>query len=81
MSDNLEKVSDAIRIARATKKIVVQNVIFALGVKLFVFVLNFLNIPVMIWLAIFSDVGVSLLAIINSLRVTGLFKKEQTKDE
>ncbi len=76
MGENLEKVSDAVTIARATRRIVVQNIILALGIKLIVFVLNFLNIPSMIWFAIFSDVGVSLLAIINSLRITGIFNKE-----
>ena len=76
MGDNLEKVSDAITISHATKRIVKQNIVLALGIKLIVFILNFVNIPSMIWFAIFSDVGVSLLAIINSLRITGIFKKE-----
>ena len=76
MGDNLEKVSDAVTISRATRRIVKQNIFLALGIKLIVFVLNFINIPSMIWFAIFSDVGVSLLAIINSLRITGIFKKE-----
>ena len=76
MGDNIEKVSDVVTIAHATRRIVKQNIILALGIKLIVFVLNFINIPSMIWFAIFSDVGVSLLAIINSLRITGIFKKE-----
>ena len=78
MGDNIEKVSDAVTIAHATRRIVKQNIILALGIKLIVFILNFINIPSMIWFAIFSDVGVSLLAIINSLRITGIFKKEYT---
>ena len=78
MGDNIEKVSDAVTIAHATRRIVKQNIILALGIKLIVFILNFINIPSMIWFAIFSDVGVSLLAIINSLRITGIFNKEYT---
>lgn len=83
MGDNIEKVSDAVTIARATRRIVIQNIVLALGIKLIVFILNFINIPSMIWFAIFSDVGVSLLAIINSLRITGIFKKEykETNEE
>ena len=80
MGDSLSKINDAITIAKETSKIVIQNTIFALGIKLFVFILNFFNLPVMIWLAIFSDVGVSLLAIINSLRLKNLFNKRESKE-
>ena len=75
MSDNLTKINDAITIAKATRRVVLQNIIFALTIKTIVMVLVFFNIPVMMWLAIFSDVGVSLIAIVNSLRVTRVFKR------
>ena len=79
MGDSLTKINEAITISKVTSKIVLQNTILALGIKLLVFIINFFNLPVMIWLAIFSDVGVSLLAIINSLRVKGIFNKKDQK--
>ncbi|MBO4667803.1 MAG: heavy metal translocating P-type ATPase [Bacilli bacterium] len=75
MSDNLTKINDAITIAKATRRVVLQNIIFALAIKTIVMVLVFFNIPIMMWLAIFSDVGVSLIAIVNSLRVTRVFNR------
>lgn len=76
MSDNLEKIEESIIIAKATRKKVLQNIIFALGIKAIVLVLSsFGDIP--LWLAIFSDVGVSLLAILNSMSLTSLFKNKQ----
>ena len=79
MGDSLTKINEAITISKVTSKIVLQNTILALGIKLLVFIINFFNVPVMIWLAIFSDVGVSLLAIIKSLRVKGIFNKKDQK--
>ena len=76
MSDNLTKINDALTIAKTTHKVVIQNIVFALTIKTIVMVLVFFNIPVMMWLAIFSDVGVSLIAIVNSLRVTRIFKRQ-----
>lgn len=67
MNDDLSKIPTAINIGRKTKKIVYQNIILALVVKLVVLVLAPLNISHM-WEAIFADVGVSLIAILNSLR-------------
>ncbi len=77
MTDNLNKVSEAITIAKKTRSIVVQNIILALSIKLVVLVLTVFELEVSMWLAIFSDVGVSLLAILNSLRVMNIFKKEK----
>jgi Cd2+/Zn2+-exporting ATPase len=71
MNDDLSKLPSAIRIARKTKKIVIQNILLALIVKLIVLVLAPLGISHM-WEAIFADVGVSLIAIINSLRAANI---------
>ncbi|MBQ8293036.1 MAG: heavy metal translocating P-type ATPase [Bacilli bacterium] len=77
MSDNLTKLNELIKIAKTTRKIVVQNIILALSIKIVVLLLTVLDLEVSMWLAIFSDVGVSLIAILNSLRVMGIFKKEK----
>ena len=67
MSDNLEKIPLAVRIARKTVRIAKENIVFALGVKLSVMILGALGIANM-WLAVFADVGVAALAILNSMR-------------
>lgn len=68
LSDNLGKLSEAIRIARKTSRIITQNVTMALGFKAMVMVLSFVGLG-SIWQAVFADVGVALLAVLNSLRV------------
>ncbi len=67
MSDDLEKIPASILIAKKTERIVKQNIAFALGVKFLVIILSILGITNM-WLAIFADVGVSLLAVLNAMR-------------
>jgi Cd2+/Zn2+-exporting ATPase len=67
MYDEPGKLVTAIKIARKTKKIVMQNIVFALGVKLLIMVLAFIGIS-SIWFAIFADVGVALLALFNAMR-------------
>ena len=67
MDDDLRKIPAVMRIARKTMCIVRENIIFALGVKLAVLVLGALGIANM-WLAVFADVGVAVLAILNSMR-------------
>lgn len=69
MTDEPSKLSSAIRIARFTKKIVTQNIVFALSCKLIVLILGALGIATM-WEAVFVDVGVCLIAIVNSMRAT-----------
>lgn len=66
--DNLKRIPDLIKISRRTKKIVLQNIIFAGVTKLTFLLLGALGITGML-LAVFADVGVTLLAILNSLRV------------
>lgn len=70
MTDELSSISEVLGVAKRTRKIVTQNIVFALGVKVIVLVLGILGIANM-WLAIFADVGVSLLAVMNSIRVLG----------
>ena len=68
MDDDLLKLPVAVRIARKTLSIVRQNVIFALGVKLLVLALSAVGMANM-WAAVFADVGVSVLAILNASRM------------
>lgn len=67
MTDNLEKLPTAVKIARKTIAISWQNIIFALGVKGLILILGLFGIANM-WLAVFADVGVAVLAILNSMR-------------
>ena len=67
MNDDISKIEDGIVIARNTNKIVNQNIVFALGVKAIVLILGALGIATM-WLAVFADVGVAFIAILNSMR-------------
>jgi Cd2+/Zn2+-exporting ATPase len=68
MDDDLLKLPAAVRIARKTLSIVRQNVVFALGVKLLVLILSAIGRANM-WAAVFADVGVSVLAILNASRM------------
>lgn len=67
MNDDLRKISDGIKISKRTMKIAKQNIVFALGVKILILLLGALGLAGM-WLAVFADVGVSVIAILNSLR-------------
>lgn len=68
MTDEPSKIPEAIGIARHTLAIVRQNIVFALAVKLVILVLGALGIASM-WAAVFADVGVALLAILNAMRI------------
>lgn len=67
MRDDLKKIAEGIKISRFTLRVVWENIVFALGVKLAVLVLSVVGVG-SIWLAIFGDVGVSVLCILNSMR-------------
>ena len=67
MSDNLEKIAESVIIARKTISISWQNIILAIGIKVAVMILGAFGFANM-WLAVFADVGVSVLAILNSMR-------------
>ncbi len=68
MTDEPSKIAQAIRLAKHTKKIVWQNIWFSFAVKLFVLVLGAGGLATM-WEAVFADVGVALIAVINAMRV------------
>lgn len=68
MTDEPSKLATAIKISRKTMKIVKQNIIFAISVKIIVLMLSAFGLATM-WAAVFADVGVSVLAILNALRI------------
>ena len=68
MDDDLKKLSVAVRIARKTLRIVRENIVFALAVKFLVLILSAVGVANM-WWAVFADVGVSVIAILNSMRM------------
>lgn len=68
MTDEPSKIAESIMIAKRTRRIVWQNILFALGVKAVFLLLAALGITTM-WEAVFADVGVALLAVINAMRV------------
>ncbi len=70
MDDKPSKIAVAVRIARKTRAIVIQNIAFALGVKALVLALGAFGVATM-WGAVFADVGVSVLAILNAMRALG----------
>lgn len=67
MNDNIESLPTAVKISRKTHAIVMQNIVFAIGVKVLIMLLTALGITNM-WVAIFGDVGVAVLAILNAMR-------------
>ena len=75
MDDDPRKLATAIRIARKTREIVRQNVAFSLGVKLAVMALGVLHLAPL-WAAVFADVGVCFLAILNAMRAMKAAEKE-----
>ena len=75
MDDKPSKIADSIKIARKTMRIVWENIIFALGVKAIILVLGALGIANM-WLAVFGDVGVLIIAILNAMRCMRRLNRE-----
>lgn len=76
MDDDPRKIAKAIDISRKTLRIVRQNIVFALGVKLVVLLLGALGMANM-WEAVFADVGVSVIAIINAMRAMRISNDKQ----
>ena len=68
MTDELSKIVDAIDISKKTNKIITQNLIFSIGVKILTLVLSLFGIADM-WQAVFADVGVTIITIFNTLRI------------
>ena len=72
MNSSVEAIPQSISIARSTNRIAVQNVVFALAIKIAVMVLGLVGFANM-WMAVFADTGVAMLCVLNSIRV--LYKK------
>ncbi|MPM95353.1 Cadmium, zinc and cobalt-transporting ATPase [bioreactor metagenome] len=68
MDDKLSKIALAITRSKKTMNIIMQNIVGAIGIKIIILILGALGYAGM-WLAIFADVGVSLIAILNSIRL------------
>lgn len=68
MTDELSKIVDAIEVSKKTNKIIKQNLIFSIGVKILTLVLSLFGVADM-WQAVFADVGVTLITIFNTLRI------------
>ena len=67
MDDKPSKVADAVRLARRTVRIARENIIFAIGIKVLVLILATFGLATM-WMAVFADVGVTVLAVLNAMR-------------
>ena len=76
MTDEPSKIVDAIQLSKKTMKIVKENIIFAISVKILVLILSAFGLSTM-WEAVFADVGVSVIAILNALRVLYVKKKKE----
>jgi Cd2+/Zn2+-exporting ATPase len=74
MTSDMEAIPKAMRIAKITGRISMQNVVFALGVKALVMILGLAGIASM-WLAVFADSGVAMLCVLNSIRI--LYSKKK----
>ena len=85
MTNDLNKLVELQHIAKKTRHKVVENIVFALGIKVIVMIIALVlhgdAFTMSLWLAIFSDVGVSLLAILNSLRLMRMFGKQSKIDQ
>ena len=76
MNDDLDKIPLGIRISQYTKKIIKEDLIFAISVKVIILLLSVFGLANM-WFAVFADTGVTLLAILNTLRITNKFRIEK----
>jgi Cd2+/Zn2+-exporting ATPase len=79
MTDEPLKLVNALNIAKKTKSIVWQNIIFALGVKAVILTLGALGIATM-WEAVFGDVGVALISVLNAMRAIGSIVSRNPQD-
>ena len=72
-TDQPSRVATAIALARRTRRIARENIVFAVGVKVLVMLLGLLGLA-NLWAAVFADVGVALLAVLNAMRVMVAFR-------
>lgn len=77
MNDDLRSINVARKISKKTVRVVWENVAFALTVKFAVLILALVGVPMLMWWAVFADVGVSVLAILNSMRCLRLADKKK----
>ena len=75
MSDDLEKIPLAINISKYTKMVIKENLIFAMSVKIAILILSIFGLANM-WFAVFADTGVTLITILNTLRILKKFSKQ-----
>ena len=68
MTDELEKITEAIKISKKTNRIIKQNLIFSIGIKILILILSVCGITDM-WEAVFADVGTTLITILNTIRI------------
>lgn len=68
MTDDLSKIEQAIKISKRTNEIIKQNLLFALIIKVLVLILSVFGVAQM-WQAVFADVGVTLITILNTMRI------------
>ena len=80
MDDDLNRVNDVIKMSKRNKLVVFENIVFALAVKIGVMILSLIpNLPIasyIMWFAIFADVGVTVICVLNSLRLALHVKKQ-----
>ena len=69
MNSNMDAIPQAIALANKTGAVAMQNVIFAIGIKVIVMILGLTGIYTSMWLAVFADTGVAFLCILNSIRI------------
>lgn len=68
MTDEISKISEGIQISKKTNRIIKQNLIFAIGIKILVLILSIAGLATM-WQAVFADVGTTLITIVNTIRI------------
>ena len=73
MNDDLDKISLGIKISKFTDFIIKENLIFAISVKVIILLLSVIGIATM-WFAVFADTGVTLITILNTLRIMRKYK-------
>ncbi|MGL6120714.1 MAG: heavy metal translocating P-type ATPase, partial [Fusobacteriaceae bacterium] len=79
MDNNIGKLKTGIEISKNVERILIQNVIFSLGIKIIVMILGVLGYADM-WLAVFADVGVAILAVLNAIRILKKSNKKRTTE-
>jgi len=74
MADDIDKILYSIDTSKRTMSIVTQNIVFAISIKVLVMILSLFSISTL-WMAVFADTGVALLAVANSLRIIASKRK------